>query len=323
MRISRERLRDLAGMTGFREDVLEKAVQLLNLLNSITGHPYLANRLVLKGGTALNLFLLELPRLSVDIDLNYIGSPTKEIMLEERPQVESSIEAVVSREGMGILRRPNQYAGGKWLIQFQGASGGAQSLELDLNYMYRTPLWQPGRHDSYSLGPYKASGVRLVDAHELIAGKLAALLSRHASRDLFDVHQLLTSYQWDIGKLRLGFVLFGGMNPRDWRSVSVDDIEFSLQELNKTLIPVMGATTLGDDKEVSVWASKLRNETRQAMRMLLPLSRSEREFLDRLLDRGEVRPELLTSDEEMKERIAHHPLLEWKAQNARNQRLRQ
>ena len=31
------------------------------------------NRLVLKGGTALNLFFFDLPRLSVDIDLNYVG----------------------------------------------------------------------------------------------------------------------------------------------------------------------------------------------------------------------------------------------------------
>ncbi|MCG2795115.1 MAG: nucleotidyl transferase AbiEii/AbiGii toxin family protein [Actinomycetia bacterium] len=35
-------------------------------------------KLVLKGGTALNLFYLDMPRLSVDIDLNYIGAAGRE-----------------------------------------------------------------------------------------------------------------------------------------------------------------------------------------------------------------------------------------------------
>jgi hypothetical protein len=37
--------------------------------------------MVLKGGTALNLFVLDVPRLSVDIDLNYIGAADRETML--------------------------------------------------------------------------------------------------------------------------------------------------------------------------------------------------------------------------------------------------
>ena len=37
-------------------------------------HPFLGTRMALKGGTALNLFVLDFPRLSVDIDLNYVGS---------------------------------------------------------------------------------------------------------------------------------------------------------------------------------------------------------------------------------------------------------
>ncbi|HXN21293.1 MAG TPA: nucleotidyl transferase AbiEii/AbiGii toxin family protein [Candidatus Dormibacteraeota bacterium] len=50
----------------------------------ILKHSFLRNKLVLKGGTALNLFYLDLARLSVDIDLNYIG---REEMLSERPDV--------------------------------------------------------------------------------------------------------------------------------------------------------------------------------------------------------------------------------------------
>jgi len=41
------------------------------------------------------------------------------------------------------------------------------------------------------------------------------------------------------------------------------------------------------------------------------------EFLNRVLDKGEIGPELLTDDKELQNRIKRHPLLEWKAVNVR------
>ena len=43
---------------------------LVRLLEAVRTHPFLGPRMALKGGTALNLFVLDLPRLSVDIDMN-------------------------------------------------------------------------------------------------------------------------------------------------------------------------------------------------------------------------------------------------------------
>ena len=53
MKISRERLSAEAQATGFRPDVLEKAIHLLNLIERSQEHPFLKGRLALKGGTAL------------------------------------------------------------------------------------------------------------------------------------------------------------------------------------------------------------------------------------------------------------------------------
>ena len=74
MRISIERLAAEAETTGFRPDMLEKVAHLLGLLNALRSHPYLNGKLVLKGGTALNLFVFAAPRLSVDIDPNCVGA---------------------------------------------------------------------------------------------------------------------------------------------------------------------------------------------------------------------------------------------------------
>ncbi len=190
MNPSKERLLAISESTGFRANVIEKAVRLLNLLTEIRSHPRLSDRLALKGGTALNLFLWDMPRLSVDIDLNYIGSPDKDIMQSERPEIEDSLQAVFSREGLSVRRAPKEHAGGKWLLRHESAMGGVGNLELDLNYMYRIPLWPVRKCDSQKLGSFQAKNIPIVDFHELFAGKLVALLAREASRDLFDVHQI-------------------------------------------------------------------------------------------------------------------------------------
>ena len=100
MKISKEKLAAEAELTGFRAEVLEKVIHLLSLMDGFRSHPFLKKRLALKGGTALNLFSFNLPRLSVDIDLNYIGAVERETMLAERPQIEEAIRATCSREGL-------------------------------------------------------------------------------------------------------------------------------------------------------------------------------------------------------------------------------
>jgi len=64
---------------GYRPEILEKVYRLLDLLEQLMKTSYLNERLVLKGGTAINLFCTDkLPRLSVDLDFNYIGSADRE-----------------------------------------------------------------------------------------------------------------------------------------------------------------------------------------------------------------------------------------------------
>ena len=67
---SAQALLRLADETGHQASTLEKVLRLLDLLQEIARDPVLADRLVLKGGTALNLFHFGPDRLSVDIDLN-------------------------------------------------------------------------------------------------------------------------------------------------------------------------------------------------------------------------------------------------------------
>ena len=82
-----------------------------------------------------------MPRLSVDIDLNYVGAADRETMLTERPKVEQAVQAVCAREGLPVKRMPSEHAGGKWRLTYAGAKGATGNLEIDVNFLLRTPLW--------------------------------------------------------------------------------------------------------------------------------------------------------------------------------------
>jgi len=317
MKVSHERLQAESKSTGFRPEILEKVIHLLNLLECLQSHPFLKGKLALKGGTALNLFVFDVPRLSVDIDLNYIGAVQREKMEEDRPKLEQAIQAVCSREGLNVTRTPGDHAGGKWRLRYESALGGNGNLELDLNFMFRIPLWPVSKQNSIAVGTSKASGIPVLELHELAAGKLAALLARHASRDLFDAHMLLSSGKLDGEKLRLGFVLYGAMNRKDWRTVKISDVDFDVLEIENQLIPVLRSSQRAFQPSPKEWAERLVDDCRQKLSIILPLRVNELAFLDSILEQGEIKTELLTSDKEFIERINQHPLLQWKVMNVR------
>ena len=64
--LSREQLQRAASESGFQVESFEKVHVLVRLLEAVRTHPFLGRRMALKGGTALNLFVLDLPRLSVE-----------------------------------------------------------------------------------------------------------------------------------------------------------------------------------------------------------------------------------------------------------------
>jgi predicted nucleotidyltransferase component of viral defense system len=63
-----------AGELGFVRDTLEKLTRLADVLEYLNTNPILKESLALKGGTAINLTIYNLPGLSVDIDLDYLNN---------------------------------------------------------------------------------------------------------------------------------------------------------------------------------------------------------------------------------------------------------
>lgn len=317
MNFSQLDLVNLSKSVGFRAEILEKVIRLVELLNELFDNSFLKQRLVLKGGTALNLFYFGLPRLSVDIDLNYIGSVDRDTMLEERKELEAILFGLCERSGFTIKRAATEHAGGKWRLSYPSVIQPSGNLEIDLSFLYRVTLWPVTMQDSCKIGPVQAMQIPVLDLHELAAGKLAALMSRRASRDLYDAHRLLcdpTSRQKiDMTRLRLAFVIYGGMNRHDWRTLKIEDISFDSTELENKLIPVLNRKEL----QQHAWINQLVSKCQEAMSSILPFSKAEQAFLDLLLNKGEIEPSLITDDTAIQQKISIHPGLLWKAQHVK------
>lgn len=250
----------------------------------------------------------------MDIDLNYIGAIEREAMMIERPLIEQALEAVFKREGFTIGRIPGKHAGGKWQLKYESALGGLGNLEVDLNFMFRVPFCEIQKKRSHIIGDHQTQEVSLLHLHELGAGKLSALFHRQASRDLFDGYELLTRQRIEHEEFRIVSLVYGVMGSRDWREISVNDIQFDKRELQNQLIPVMRKNTVDDDESWVLWTDRLLQGCKNALSLLLPFSTNENEFLNQLYNHGHLDATLLTSDRQMIQKIHSHPLLQWKIQ---------
>lgn len=314
---TREQLQRAASDTGFPIDSLEKVSVLVRLLNLMAAHPFLGPRVALKGGTALNLFVFELPRLSVDVDVNYIGAADRETMVADRTKFDAALAQVAGRLGLTVKRAPGEHAGGKWRLSYTSALGRPAIIEVDVNYMLRVPLWDAEPQDSKEFLGERAKRFKLLDPHELAAGKLAALLARGASRDLFDARELLAHGAFDRDKLRLAFVVYGGINRVDWRTVSASAVTATASDVKRLLLPMLRQDIRPADADVERWTSALIDETRALLGAVLPLTDDEARFLKRLNSDGKIEAALLTTDSELQRRIEASPGLQWKALNVK------
>ena len=83
----------------FTRDTFEKVLRLKTILDWMNAHEFLRAHLLLKGGTAINLTIFELPRLSVDIDMDFVPNLPREDMLQARETISGTIKEYMDSEG--------------------------------------------------------------------------------------------------------------------------------------------------------------------------------------------------------------------------------
>jgi predicted nucleotidyltransferase component of viral defense system len=95
---------------GFIRDTYEKVLRLADVLAFFNSDPLLSDTLALKGGTAINLTVFDLPRLSVDIDLDYTRNRSREEMMAERTQIDAVIARHMAASGYRLTSSRNHHS---------------------------------------------------------------------------------------------------------------------------------------------------------------------------------------------------------------------
>lgn len=314
--MQRDRINALSAESHFPPGPIEKVIRLGEVMALVAQHPLLSRVLALKGGTALNLFGGPPPRLSVDLDFNYIGALDREAMLRERPNVERAVEAIARELKYRIQRSRDEHAGRKVFLNYTDVTGSGARVEIDLNFSQRFPLaplrtapmWQPG--------DLNQPEVQLCGLPEIAAGKICAMLDRYKPRDLFDVARLpnVGAPFWTSKSFKKLVLAFTGILDHPLHAYRRDRLERVRPiDIAAELVPMIGAQAIVDRDD-------LIDQAWKAVAPILVLNDSEREFIDRL-QTGDLRLDLLVpEDTEMRERLAKWPPLQWKALNARKPR---
>ena len=236
--------------------------------------PYVAKEKVfaLKGGTAINLFIRELPRLSVDIDLTYLP-------FEDRSTALKGIADGLRRIKQDLLDSiPDIHA--ELLPQSDGQEAkmscklnGAQ-IKIEVNTTIRGYLQEPRLmavtdvvQEEFGL----FAAINVVSQGELYGGKICAALDRQHPRDLFDIQKLFEN-EGLTEEIKIGFIaaLLGSnrplnemLNPKFQDQKATFDTQFSgmtsdsfsyedFENTRELLVQKIHQSLTGDDRELLV-----------------------------------------------------------------------
>ena len=144
----------------------------------------------LKGGTAINLFVRDLPRLSVDIDLTYVPVEGREESLARIDESLRRLGAAIERTLRGATAVYHGH-GGERLTKLL-VRRGREQVQIEVSPVMRGSVHAPTSRDVSEAVAEQFGAIRMPVLHsdELYAGKLCAALDRQHPRDLFDVMQL-------------------------------------------------------------------------------------------------------------------------------------
>ena len=300
-------------LTGYQADASEKVVRLLTMLSTINADPWLRQRVCLHGGTGINLFALDAPRLSVDIDLNYIGQVDREAMMAERDDTEQAVIDAGRQAGFTVAPGKPEHSGRKFLLHYQG-SHGLDHVKVDLDYLNRSPLL-PADPKTIRLSSGGEVTFPVNSDIELFAGKTKALVERVAVRDLYDISQIsrrLPALHADgdavlLRRIMLYYLSISSPFPRPFRVA--DRFAGREHEIVTALHPMLLA---GDQPPlndlIEIGEAYLADVSR-------PRDDHESEYLDRAA-RADYAPECLFADYPRTLAAAHtDPAAAWKARN--------
>lgn len=295
---------------GFVRDTYEKVCRLTEILKFFETDDLLGKSLALKGGTAINLTIFDLPRLSVDIDLDFSENVTRDEMLASRSMINERLEKYMRAGGYSLSPKSKQYhALDSFVYEYSNGGGMKDNIKVEINYMLRCHVLQIEHRRFESIWEPAGVSVLSVAPIEIFASKIVALLNRTAPRDLYDIRNLVKYSLFDeteemlLRKCVVFYSAIGSESPSfEFQLGNIDRV--TQNRIKTDLYPVLRSKEKFDlqaaQSQVIIW-----------LESLLKLEVNERKFLEAFKN-NKYCPELLFGSGEILERIQSHPMARWK-----------
>lgn len=147
----------------------------------------------LKGGTAINLFVRNLPRLSVDIDLTYLPVAEREESLAEIDAALKRIGERIKSADSSVTVSESSPGGQDTINKLVVRTKDRTQIKVEVTPVLRGCVYEPGITpiNEKAEEEFGFAEINMLSFADLYAGKIAAALDRQHPRDLFDVHLLL------------------------------------------------------------------------------------------------------------------------------------
>lgn len=295
---------------GFVRDTYEKVCRLTEILRFFESDDLLGKFLALKGGTAINLTIFNLPRLSVDIDLDFSENLTRDEMMASRTQINNRIGKYMIANDYSLSPKSKYYhALDSFVFEYSNAGGMKDNIKIEINYMLRCHILQIEQRRFESVWEPAGISVLSLAPIEIFASKIVALLNRTAPRDIYDIHNLVRFGLFDEPEeilLRKCIVYYSAITsespPLEFDLSNLDTV--TQNKIKRELDPVLRSKEkfdlLTSQSQIKTWLADL-----------LKLEDNEWKFLNSFREKI-YHPELLFGSGEILERIKNHPMALWK-----------
>ena len=312
MNYNKGQLGQIAKQYGFVRDTFEKVLRLKEILTYLNTNEYLHEHLALKGGTAINMTIFNLPRLSVDLDLDFTPNLPLKDMEKVRKKITKMLESYMTEEGY-FLSGSSRYSHSldSMLFQYQNAGGNRDNIKLELNYSLRSHIFAPIERKIVTDIFEEDVMVRTLEPVEIFAAKANALMSRAAARDLYDFNNMIYFGLFDESEhelFRKCIIFYASISTdkinKTFNTSAIDGLEFS--KIRRDLFPVLR-------KKDNFNLDERKEEAIKFIKELMVLTEEEKEYLD-MFEKGEYIPSLLFSNNKILENIVEHPMAIWKMQ---------
>lgn len=170
----------------------------------------------LKGGTAINLFIRDMPRLSVDIDLTYLPIEPREQFLKNITGALETLAHNIKEKGAGKYKVDEVVTKDLRQLSKLIISNNEAKIIIEPNLVLRGSVFECETHELCQRAQDEFLGfftIKTLSFADLYGGKICAALARQHPRDLFDIKILLEN-EGLTESVRQAFVIYLASNSR-------------------------------------------------------------------------------------------------------------